>query len=112
MRSNAARKSNSFRGNFICFGKFQEKIEFQYAYLDEDERLVFKSNWPEEPYMGIPRAIKMNIKLKNKEAIFSRLVSLPQGLYRQVNSENFLFLYATANYQTISGHTCAEEKKN
>ena len=62
-----------------------ERIRFQYAYLDEEE-LVFKTVWAEEPYFGIPIALKMDIKLKNGERTFSKLVSIPQGRWGRVTA--------------------------
>lgn len=56
-----------------------EKLRFEYAYLDGEERLSFKPVWLEEPYFGIPKAVKVEIKLKNNGKVFSRLISIPQG---------------------------------
>ena len=56
-----------------------EKVEFQFAYLDEETGLVFKSVWPDEPYWGIPKAVKLNVKLKDNPKVFSRLIPIPQG---------------------------------
>jgi hypothetical protein len=56
-----------------------ECIRFQYAYLDEEEQLVYQTFWTEEPYFGIPRAIKIDIKLLNREKTFTRLIPIPQG---------------------------------
>ena len=61
-----------------------ERIKFEYAYLDEEERLILKPIWMEEPYFGIPKAIRVEVKLKNSEKIFSRLVSIPQGRWGHV----------------------------
>ncbi len=64
-----------------------EKIKFEYAYLDEDERLVFKPIWMEEPYFGIPKAVRMEIKLKDSAKVFSRLISIPQGKWGHINDK-------------------------
>ena len=61
-----------------------ERVKFEYAYLDEEERLVLKPIWVEEPYFGIPKAVRMEIKLKSNPKIFSRLISIPQGRWGHV----------------------------
>ncbi len=69
------------------FLKNIEWARFEYAYLDEEERLVFKPEWPEEPYFGLPKAVKMTVKLKNGGKVFSRLISVPQGRWGHVAEE-------------------------
>ncbi len=64
-----------------------ERVQFEYAYLDEDERLVFKSIWMEEPYFGIPRAVRMEVKLKSSDKVFSRLIPIPQGRWGHLAHE-------------------------
>jgi len=64
-----------------------ESIRFEYAYLDQEERLVFKSEWREEPYFGLPRAVKMTLKLKSEGKVFSRLISVPHGRWGHVVEE-------------------------
>ena len=64
-----------------------ERIKFEYAYLDEEERLVFEPAWGEEPYFGIPRAVRLEIKLKDVGNIFFRLISIPQGRWGHVPEE-------------------------
>ena len=61
-----------------------ERIKFEYAYLDEEERLVLKPIWMEEPYFGIPKAVRMEVKLKNSPNVFSRLIPIPQGRWGHV----------------------------
>ena len=64
-----------------------DRIDFQYAYLDEEERLVFKPVWLEDPYFGIPKAVRLDVKFKSRPTVFSRLVSLPQGRWGHVTTE-------------------------
>ena len=64
-----------------------ESIRFEYAYLDEEERLVFKPVWLEEPYFGIPRAVKIEVKLKEGGGNFSRLIAIPQGSWGRVTDK-------------------------
>ena len=64
-----------------------ESVGFEYAYLDEEERLEFKPIWMEEPYFGIPKAIQITVKMKNSEKVFSRLISVPQGRWGHVAIE-------------------------
>ena len=61
-----------------------EHLKFEYMYLDEEERAVFKPIWMEEPYFGIPKAIKIQIQLKNSAKLFSKLVSIPQGQWGHI----------------------------
>ena len=56
-----------------------ERLQFQYAYLDAEEKLVFQPFYIEEPYFGIPKAVKIEIKLRKSEKTFSRLIAIPQG---------------------------------
>ncbi len=55
-----------------------ENLKFQYAYLDERDELIFKPVWLEEPYLGIPIAVKLELKMKDLES-FSKLIWVPQG---------------------------------
>ena len=64
-----------------------EHVRFEYAYLDEEERLVFKPIWMEEPYFGIPKSVRITVKPKNSEKVFSRLMSIPQGRWGHVLME-------------------------
>ena len=61
-----------------------DRIKFEYVYLDEEERLILKPIWIEEPYFGIPKAVRVEVKLKNSQKVFSRLISIPQGRWGHV----------------------------
>lgn len=61
-----------------------DRIKFEYVYLDEEERLILKPIWIEEPYFGIPKAVRMEVKLKTSQKVFSRLISIPQGRWGHV----------------------------
>lgn len=61
-----------------------EKIKFEYAYLDEEENLFFKPVWMEEPYFGIPKAVRIEVKRRGSGKEFMRLFSLPQGQWGHV----------------------------
>ncbi len=67
--------------------KNTEWVRFEYAYLDEAEKLLFKPIWMEEPYFGLPRAVKITAKSKTSGKIFSRLISIPQGRWGYVAEE-------------------------
>jgi len=56
-----------------------ETVRFEYAYLDAEDRLLFKPIWMEEPYFGLPKAVRITAKPKNSQKVFSRLFSIPQG---------------------------------
>ena len=73
--------------NTNIFLKGVESVRFEYAYLDEEERLVFKPIWMEEPYFGIPKAIRITVKMRISEKYFSRLISVPQGRWGHVTAE-------------------------
>ena len=56
-----------------------ESFKIEFAYLDSDEHLVYKPEWPEEPYFGLPKAIKISFKKKDSQRWYSKLISIPQG---------------------------------
>lgn len=56
-------------------------MRIEYAYLDEEDNLVFKPIWMDEPYFGIPRAVKLTIKTKKNALVFTRLFSIMQGRF-------------------------------
>lgn len=56
-----------------------QAVRFSYAYLDEEEKSAFESSWPEEPYYGIPKAVRVDIRLKKSDRTFSRIFLIPQG---------------------------------
>lgn len=65
--------------------KSARELEFQYAYLDEKEKLLFRPFWLEEPYFGIPIAVKVEVKLNGRE--YSKLVSVPHGRWGRVQPD-------------------------
>lgn len=67
----------------IIFSNLKD-VRFEYAYLDEEENLVFKPIWIEEPYFGIPKAVRLQIKTKKGDLVFLRLFSVPQGRFGHV----------------------------
>ena len=61
-----------------------DQIKFQYAYLDEEEKLLFDPFWLEEPYFGIPKAVKIELTIRGFS--FSKLISIPQGRWGHIQS--------------------------
>lgn len=53
-------------------------FSFEFPYEDPEENLLSEPFWPEEPYFGIPRGVKVSFTLK-KGLSFEKRVSLPQG---------------------------------
>ena len=60
-----------------------KSFKFQYAYLDEKEKLKFQPFWPETPYFGIPKAVRIDVELQNGRP-FSKLIAVPQGKWGHV----------------------------
>jgi hypothetical protein len=38
----------------------------------------------QEPYFGIPKAVRMEVKIKGSEKMFTRLIHIPQGRWGHV----------------------------
>ena len=62
-----------------------EQVRLEYAYLDAEERLIFKPFWLEEPYFGIPKAVQIEVKRRGK--VFSKLIGIPQGKWGRLNEK-------------------------
>ncbi len=56
-----------------------ESFEIHYAYLDESDRLQFFPIWAEEPYRGIPKAVRIKVKLNGRDEVWTKFVSIPRG---------------------------------
>ena len=69
------RREKAFQKTYL---KNFDFLRFQFPYLDEEERLNFKSFWTDEPYFGIPRAVELEFKTKSNQEFLKR-VSIPQG---------------------------------
>ena len=65
-------------------------FEFNYAYLDEEEKLDFEPFWKETPYFGIPKAVQIKTRLTSSPQEFLKLVSIPQGKWGHITQENNL----------------------
>lgn len=64
-----------------------QNLRFEYAYLDEEDKLLFRPLWMEEPYLGIPKAVRIELKMKKNGRVFSRIIPIPQGVWGQFVSE-------------------------
>lgn len=53
-------------------------IHFEYPYKQEVGETIFLPFWLEEPYQGIPKAVKVRIELLSGVQ-YSKVVSIPQG---------------------------------
>jgi len=53
-------------------------IHFEYPYKQEVGDTIYLPFWLEEPYQGIPKAVKVRIELSSG-VLFSKVVSIPQG---------------------------------
>ncbi len=53
-------------------------IHFEYPYKQEVGDTIYLPFWIEEPYQGIPKAVKVRIELTSGVR-FSKVVSIPQG---------------------------------
>lgn len=53
-------------------------LNFEFPYRREDGETLFLPFWMEDPYPGIPKAVKVTIELSSGVR-FSRVVSVPQG---------------------------------
>lgn len=62
-------------------------IEFSYAYVDAEKKMLFESFWMDKPYKGLPRGVKVKLSGAEKE-VFSGLISLPQGRWGIVKLED------------------------
>lgn len=60
-------------------------IYFEYLYKQEEGDTVFLPFWLEEPYQGIPKAIRVRVELANGIQ-FSKVISIPQGRLGQAES--------------------------
>lgn len=65
--------------------KDANEVKFLYSYLDEEDKLAWQEFWIEEPYFGIPRAVKVEWKQAGES--FSKLISIPQGKWGRIASE-------------------------
>lgn len=63
--------------------KGMKSLKFQYAYLDEEEKLQFQPFWVEEPYFGIPKAVRVDVK--DDSVSFSKLIAIPQGKWGRLH---------------------------
>jgi prepilin-type N-terminal cleavage/methylation domain-containing protein len=54
-----------------------EMFVVEYAYRDETEKTLFLPYWAEEPYSGLPRAVRVRVVRNGNTK--ELLVSLPQG---------------------------------
>lgn len=67
-----------------------ESVRFQFSYRDEKEKLIFEPFWIEEPYRGIPRAVKIQIQISKKtgeEGPFLKCISILQGHYGVLSTQ-------------------------
>lgn len=70
-----------------CQLKGLTKCRFEYGYLDEEEKLVFRPDWSDDPYFGIPEVVKVEVTLKGSSKIFSQILSLQQGRWGHLTEE-------------------------
>lgn len=61
-----------------------ESFAAEYAYLDKAGKTLFFPYWIENPYTGLPRAVR--VRVARKGAMKELLVSLPQGHFGKVSS--------------------------
>lgn len=53
-------------------------VRFEYPYEQGAEAMAFLPFWLDEPYQGIPKAVKVRIELANG-VCFSKVISIPAG---------------------------------
>ena len=58
-------------------------FKFYFPHHNEEENSFFESVWLEEPYYGIPRAVK--IEIGTEEIGLEKMVSIPQGKWGYLN---------------------------
>ena len=55
-------------------------LEFKFPYLGKEDEIAYESFWPEEPYYGVPRVIRLDLMPDDGgRPLFSKLISIPQG---------------------------------
>ncbi len=64
-----------------------KSLHFSFAYLDEHENSVFRPVWSDSPYFGIPKAVILDIELKNGGQKFQKLIEIPQGKWGRITHE-------------------------
>lgn len=67
-----------------------KKFRLEYAYRDlEKGGVVFLPFWLEDPYPGLPGAVKVSVEVRDKEGplSFSKVILIPQGEWGILPSE-------------------------
>ena len=84
------RRSRQSLDSALVKEKAQEKTlilgatqaEFVFSFLDEEKKSCFRNFWPENPYFGIPRAVRLDFEWTGANGASEKMtksVSIPQG---------------------------------
>lgn len=81
IREKLPRKLSQERLEHRVLLRHLESFEFGFSYLDQDQNLSFNYLWLDEPYYGIPRGVKANIRIhaSGKVIQLTKTISVPQG---------------------------------